>query len=96
MNGGLYGRCKAPERASLPLHLWPQADRAIWNAATAAVDPFAEQGGERAGMRAHSNRRLQSSYGRWLTFLDRSGDLIKSQSPANRIAGNKSEIIPEK
>ncbi len=85
MSGGPYGRGKAPERASMPLYLWPQADLEVWKAATAAVDPFADQGGERASMRPHSNHRLQSSYGRWLTFLERSGDLTQSPEPARRI-----------
>ena len=85
MSGGPYGRGKAPERVSMPLHQWPKADLEVWTAATAAVDPFADQGGERVGMRAHSNRRLQSSYGRWLTFLERSGDLAQDAEPAKRI-----------
>jgi integrase/recombinase XerD len=69
----------------MPLHLWPEADLRAWQAATAAVDPFADNGGERANMRPLSNRRLQSSYGRWLTFLARSGDLDRSPEPAKRI-----------
>jgi integrase/recombinase XerD len=69
----------------MPLHLWPEADLRAWQAATAAVDPFADNGGERAYMRPHSNRRLQSSYGRWLTFLELSGDLKQSLEPAKRI-----------
>ena len=85
MSGGPFVRGKAPERVSMPLHRWPQRDRHVWIAATAAVDPFADQGGERAGMRAHSNRRLRSSYGRWLTFLDRLGDLTQHPEPARRI-----------
>lgn len=85
MSGGPYGRGKAPERVSMPLHQWPKADLEVWRASTAAVDPFADQGGERAGMRAHSNRRLQSSYGRWLTVLVRSGDLAQDAEPAKRI-----------
>ena len=85
MSGGPYGRGKAPERAVIPLHLWPQRDREIWTAALAAADPFADQGGERAGMRLKSNQRLQSSYGRWLTFLDRAGRLSSYLEPAKRI-----------
>lgn len=85
MSGGPYGQGKAPERASMPLHLWPQADLQVWKAATAVVDPFADQGGERATMRPLSNRRLKSSYGRWLTFLERSGDLTQIPEPERRI-----------
>jgi integrase len=69
----------------MPVHLWPQKDREVWEAANAAVDPFADQGGERSSLRAHSNRRLLCSYGRWLTFLDRRGDLQRGVDPARRI-----------
>ncbi len=85
MSGGPFGRGKSPERASMPLHLWPQTDLDVWKAVTAAVDPFADHGGERANMRPHSNRRLQSSYGRWLTFLERRGDFARRLEPARRI-----------
>ena len=96
MSGGPFGRGKAPERASMPLHLWPQTDLEVWKAATAAVDLFADQGGERANMRPHSNRRLQSSYGRWLTFLERSGDLTQSPEPARRIRKDSVEQFVRK
>ena len=85
MSGGPYGRGKAPERAAMPLHMWPQRDQEVWAAATSTLDPFADSGGERATLRGHSNRRLQSSYGRWLTFLERSGDLARWPEPAGRI-----------
>ncbi|MEP7172438.1 MAG: tyrosine-type recombinase/integrase [Aestuariivirga sp.] len=96
MSGGPYGWGKAPERTSMPLHLWPQKDLDVWKAATATVDPFADQGGERANMRPHSNRRLQSSYGRWLTFLEGSGDLTQSPWPARRIRKDSVEQFVRK
>ena len=80
----------------MPLHLWPRIDRDVWKAATAAVDPFADQGGERANMRPHSNRRLRSSYGRWLTFLEHSGDLTQSPEPARRIRKDSVEQFVRK
>ena len=85
MSGGAYGRGKAPEREIMRLHRWPQQDMEVWNAALAPSSPFADQGGERANLRKHSNRRLQSSYGRWLTFLDQKGCLNPSDNPAHRI-----------
>ena len=85
MSGSSFGLSKAPERMCMPLHLWPEKDRAVWNAATAAVDPFADKGGERANMRPESNLRLESSYGRWLTFLERNYDLACWPEPASRI-----------
>ena len=91
MSGGPYGCGKAPERAVMPLRLWPQRDSEIWNAAIAATDPFADHGGERANMRMKSNHRLQSSYGRWLTFLERSGELDIVGEPASRIRKDTAE-----
>ena len=85
MSGGPFGRGKAPEREVMPLQRWPEADRKIWMAATTVTDPFADSGGDRANMRAHSNRRLRSSYGRWLTYLDLTGQLDPHADPALRI-----------
>jgi integrase/recombinase XerD len=62
---------------------WPEADRSLWETMITEADPFADAGGERALMRAHSNRRLCASYGRWLTFLYHEGEL--KGSPASRI-----------
>lgn len=96
MSGGPFGRGKAPERANMPLHLWPRLELEVWKAATATVDPFADQGGERANMRPHSNRRLQSSYGRWLTFLECAGDLTQIPEPASRIRKDSVERFVRK
>lgn len=85
MSGGPYGRGKAPERAVMPLQQWPTRDRDIWLLAVAPVNPFADHGGDRADLRMHSNQRLRSSYGRWLTFLQRSGRLATSHDPGGRI-----------
>ena len=85
MSGGPCGRGKAPERTLMPLRLWPAEDREIWERALAKADPFADSGGERAGFRTQSNRRLRDSYGRWLTHLKRAGCLDSSSDPADRI-----------
>jgi integrase/recombinase XerD len=83
MSGGPYGRGKAPRRAIMRVADWPEADRSIWEAAINEADPFADNGGERAIMRVLSNKRLCSSYGRWLTFLHHEGELRRP--PASRI-----------
>ena len=79
------GRGKVSERTVMPLHLWPQPDQDAWKAATMPLDPFADRGGERANLRPHSNRRLRSSYGRWLTFLELCGELARCSEPHKRI-----------
>ena len=73
------------DKLVLPIAHWPLQDAQIWLSATAASDPFADEGGERAMMRPHSNRRLQSSYGRWLGFLQHRGELQNNENPARRI-----------
>jgi integrase/recombinase XerD len=74
------------DKLVLRLAEWPRKDAQIWQAATAATDPFADEGGERAMMRALSNRRLQSSYGRWLGFLQHRGELHSNEEAAQRIS----------
>ncbi len=69
----------------LPFTQWPRQDAQVWQAATVASDPFADEGGERAMMRGHSNRRLQSSYGRWLGFLQHRDELRGNEEPDRRI-----------
>jgi len=86
MSGGLYGRGRAPERAVMPLHLWPARDRELWLRAIAPTSPFADEGGERSTLRKHTNRRVQCSYGRWLTFWQHSGELACHLEPVSRIS----------
>lgn len=69
----------------LPLDRWPKQDLDMWTATISATDPFADQGGERAKMRPHSNRRLQASYARWLAFLQGIGELDRFLDPVARI-----------
>ncbi len=96
MSTGPTGHGKGAERTTMPLHQWPQEDRDAWNAAIAPLDPFADEGGERANMRPHSNRRLQSSYGRWLAFLALSGELDHEAEPARRIRKDSVEQFVRK
>ena len=70
MNGGPYGRGKAPERRCLKVQAWPEDDRRLWEAAcrpSDVLDP--EPGGLRANHAIMSNRKAEKGYGRWLTFL---------------------------
>lgn len=69
MSGGRYGRGKAPERACMPIGMWPARDRDLWQAACASADLLSEDVGSRANRRAISNRKAEKGYGRWLTYL---------------------------
>lgn len=62
-----------PARRCLPVAQWPGADRRAWAKATGPVDLLDENRSRAADWRpatVHKNRR---GYGRWLTFLIRSG-----------------------
>jgi len=76
------GRDRARRCASLDE--WPQTDRALWLAALEAGD-LLEPGGARAQYRAASNHKVVSSYGRWIAWLDFTGQLDPSVPPGLRI-----------
>lgn len=69
MTGGPYGRGKAPERACMPMALWPTQDRELWQEACMPADLLSEDIGSRSQHRAISNRKAENGYGRWLTYL---------------------------
>src|SRR4051794_6689944 len=73
-----------PDRRSKPLDEWPEADQAWWQAALTPGD-LLQEGGSRARYSEHTNRSLVRNYGRWLTWLDRSGQLDRTSAPADRI-----------
>ncbi len=88
MSGGPYGRGKAPERACKPVSHWPTQDRALWLRATEGDHIFGD-GGDRADHRPASNRKTEQDYGRWLTFLDYSGQLDLESELAVRITSER-------
>ena len=69
MNGGPYGRGKAPERACMPIEQWPADDQRLWREACAPCDIFSEQQGSRGNLATVTNIKVRKGYGRWLTFL---------------------------
>jgi hypothetical protein len=73
-----------PDRRCKPFKEWPEADRAWWQAAIAPGDLLLD-GGSRAGYSKRTDQGLVSNYGRWLTWLDRRGQLDRPSSPADRI-----------
>jgi integrase/recombinase XerD len=85
MNGGPFGRGKAPERACLKPEFWPDADRALWQAAITPGDVLDDCVAARASHSAASNRKAESGYGRWLTFLGSACPEALTLAPAERI-----------
>ena len=73
-----------PDRRSKPVEEWPEADQAWWQASLVPGDVL-QEGGSRAGYSEHTNRGLVRNYGRWLTWLDRRGQLDRTGSPPDRI-----------
>jgi integrase len=85
MSGGPYGRGKAPERACMPLHDWPEADRRLWQDACAPAELLNEELGARSNHAAISNRKAEKGYGRWMTYVQREHPSCWIDSPADRI-----------
>ena len=85
MSGTEYTRANAPERVCMKLSDWPVADRRLWQHAINPVDLFSDEGGTRANHRAISNRNIEKSYGRYLTYLKVKDLLHEDDHPADRI-----------
>lgn len=83
MTGKKLRRGLDPRCVILRLQDWPYPDRIAWEMVVKPTDPFADAGGERSALRPHSNKRVECSYGRWLTFLIHAGEL--AGAPASRI-----------
>src|SRR3954452_19832435 len=75
----------ARRRLSLPWQEWPQADRAAWERAISPASLLDDEGGLAASWRPGSREAVLRSYGRWLGFLARHGDLDASVEPADRM-----------
>jgi integrase/recombinase XerD len=73
-----------PARRCLTVAAWPTADRLLWQAALVPGD-ILEPGGDRARYSAISNRNVARSYGRWLGWLDHTGQLQADVPPGSRL-----------
>ena len=74
---------------SLPVALWPPADRAAWQAAMTPGDPF-EPGGIAASWSAATRRNTACGYGRFLVWLKERGELDEAVGPAARLMKRQS------
>jgi hypothetical protein len=68
-----------PERRSMPVAEWPEADREAWQAALTPGD-LLDEGGIRARYAPETNRKLAKNYGSWLTRLSRR-DCLTTRRP---------------
>src|SRR5262245_38572319 len=62
-----------PSRRCLPVAEWPESDRSDWIAAVAADDPLSFQRSTAASWQPATRHKNRRGYGRWLTFLTRTG-----------------------
>ncbi len=78
---------KDPQRRCMPIEKWPQRDREAWERAILPIDPFSDgEGGAAAHWRPETRKKVASSYGRFLTFLNLNGLLDPEASPGDRVA----------
>jgi site-specific recombinase XerD len=68
----------------MPLDQWPAEDRRLWDEGLRTGGLF-EAIGPGAHWSAHSQRKHQQGYGRWLTWLDDAGQLDRTVPPGDRI-----------
>ena len=73
-----------PARRCLPMQEWPEPDRRAWEHAIHSGDPFTGSG-PASHWRPLTRKRVASSYGRWLGFLQRTNALQPAQAPAERV-----------
>ena len=72
------------QRLILRIEDWPEADRIAWAALFVRGGPL-EADGLRAGWCAFTRTTYAESYGRWLAFLTRAGELDPATTPCERI-----------
>jgi integrase len=83
--GGTLDPKADPRRRCLKLQNWPDVDREAWQAAVAEGSLLHGRGAA-AHWRETTRKAVQDAYGRWLTFLDRSGWLDPDVPPAERVS----------
>ncbi len=74
-----------PRRRCMPLGEWPSLDGQAWGTAIRTADVLGEQG-LAAHWRPKTQRSVVAAYGRYLTFLERTGELDRKAGPENRLS----------
>lgn len=74
---------KDPQRRCKLVTEWPDKDQRLWREAVACGDVF--DAGARAAYAPASLSKLAKGYGRWLTWLETTGQLEPDTAPADRI-----------
>lgn len=85
MSGGRYGPAKCPERQCLPLALWPEHDRQVWELASTPTSILEDSGGELTHLAAISQRKTAKGWGRFITHLRFNDPASLAEPPAVRI-----------
>jgi integrase len=81
-----------PMVRSLPIHLWPTADRAAWEEACRPALRL-KRGGAASHFRTVTRRDLASRYGYFLDFLSRSGVLDLKAGPGAQVTPQHTEAF---
>lgn len=69
---------------AMPLQNWPAADRAAWEVAVAPGTDFLDEPGAASHLAPSTRQLLARTWGQFLVFLDRHGELDGAASPAKR------------
>ena len=86
MSGGRYGPNKTPERRCMPLALWPEADRTVWQNALTPGTILDDHLGALAHLSVASNYKVERGYGRFLTYCKIHEPDCLQVAPAERIS----------
>ena len=80
----MASRNQTPDNRCMPLHEWPAQDQAAWVAALTPAS-FLEPGGVAADWAEGGRVMVISGYGRWLTWLERTGQLDRACRAEDRV-----------
>src|SRR3569833_292761 len=72
------------ERRSIPVSAWPEQDRQAWLRACAPLAPFDPHVGQASEWAPGTIEKTRGGYGRWLRWLEFTGELTRDASPGSR------------
>lgn len=75
---------RTPENRCVPVAEWPDADRLAWLRCQEPLDLLNPAIGQASRWSAATRTMIESSYGRWLGWLDLTGQLLGHEGPAER------------